>query len=173
VEKQPVRDLITYGLFFLPPGAFPGKAFTRWRRNFPSFLKYPSTGYPTGASMTETRTKTNFIDYICRPYCVYFKEGAKEDMACLGARIAEKLSEQSFFDPRAISMEKNPSAWLNQSRDAALLEIVCRRCEFMDDDCDYRSDSPPEDTQPCGGLILLSLLMSRAIIDIDCVAGCL
>jgi hypothetical protein len=117
-------------------------------------------------------TKTNFIDYICRPYCMYFREGAKEDMACLAARIAEKLSEQSFFDPPAISLEKDPSAWLNQSRDAVLLEIVCQRCEFMDDDCDFRSDNPPPDTEPCGGLILLSLLMSCAVIDRASLAGC-
>ncbi len=111
-------------------------------------------------------TKTDFIDYICRPYCMFFKEGEKEEMACLGARVAEALVEKSCFDTLALGVyEKDAVAWLNPKHDEILFQQVCHGCEFLSEDCEYRSEGPPEDTEPCGGLILLALLMANEIID--------
>lgn len=119
-------------------------------------------------------SKTDFIDYICRPYCIFFREGEKEEMACLGARVAETLAENACFDPEeAAAWDKDESAWCDPDRDALLFENVCRPCEFRTEDCEYRSDDPPADAEPCGGLILLSLLMARSIIDKTSLENCL
>ena len=39
-------------------------------------------------------TKKDFKDYICRPFCMFYKEGQKEEMACQGALVVESLVRQ-------------------------------------------------------------------------------
>ena len=110
--------------------------------------------------------KIDFADFICRPFCMFFREGEKEEMACLGARVAECLAQRGEFNPEAVVvLNPGEASWRNELRDAVLFENVCRACEFRADDCDYRSDDPPDDAVPCGGLILLAFLLSRGIID--------
>ncbi len=121
--------------------------------------------HPSETAAPDAMSKPDFIDYICRPYCMFFKEGEKEDMACLGARVAQALAEKACFSPEeAAAWARDESAWRDANRDALLFENVCRPCEFRAEDCEYRSEDPLADALPCGGLILLALLLARGVI---------
>lgn len=108
--------------------------------------------------------KKDFKDYICRPYCTFFKEGHKEEMACLGAQIAELLVHHKRVDPEKIlNFTKDSQIWEKQK--TKLEKHVCRRCPFKAEDCDFQSSEPPDDAEPCGGFILLACLMESNMID--------
>lgn len=108
--------------------------------------------------------KNDFNTYICRPYCMFFTEGAKEEMACLGARVVEQLADQHRIDPdRLPRLKKKPGVW--KQHKGRLEKIVCSRCEFKAEDCDSQSPAPPDDAEPCGGFILLCLLLENGLID--------
>jgi hypothetical protein len=110
-----------------------------------------------------TMSKIDVKDFICRPFCRFFKEGEKEEMECMGARVIEDLMKRGILMPDLIPAgRKDPSLW--KKRDPLLLKNVCGRCEFRIGGCDYMSDSPPPDAEPCGGNILLSLLLLNNII---------
>jgi hypothetical protein len=109
-------------------------------------------------------TKKDFKDYICRPYCMFFKEGQKEEMTCKGAQIAELL-----FHRKRVNLEKTPNfasdpqIWKKQQ--AKLEKYVCHKCSFQAEDCDFQSSAPADDMKPCGGFILLACLLESNLID--------
>ncbi len=109
-------------------------------------------------------TKTDFSDYICRPYCMFFREGEKEEMACRAARAVQWLVESGRIDPAGIAgFEKDPAVW--KKYDAPFAISLCQPCEFRENDCEYREAAPPADAEPCGGFILLALLKDKKLID--------
>jgi hypothetical protein len=118
-------------------------------------------------------SKQDFKDYICRPFCMFFREGQKEEMACQGAEIIERLVRLGRLNPAALPREgKDSCSWEN--RDTALEVNVCKSCPFKREDCDFQSERPPPDAAPCGGYILLSLLKAIGIItsiDLEEAAG--
>ncbi len=115
--------------------------------------------------------KHTFIDYLCRPWCTFFKEGAKEDMACQGARVVEHLVTGGRIAPAEIPpLKKNADLW-NAYREE-LDGPVCGRCSFRSEDCDFRSEAPPDNGEPCGGFILLAHLRKNGLIDESDIEGC-
>jgi hypothetical protein len=109
--------------------------------------------------------KTDFKGYVCRPYCIFFREGEKEEMACHGARILEALVRETRVDPRQIRFAKDPELWPKHR--AVLEAFICSHCPFRAEDCDFQSDEPEDDLEPCGGYIVLSLLLENRVIDED------
>jgi len=108
--------------------------------------------------------KRHFKEYICRPFCRFFREGKKEEMACLGALVVEELVRRRRLDPALLPRNgKRPSLWEN--RDPVLVARVCHNCPFKKEDCDYQSACPPANAEPCGGYILLSLLKEKGFIS--------
>ena len=45
-------------------------------------------------------SKTDFQEYICRPFCDFFKPGVKEEMTCRGAVLVEQLVRRRRLTPR-------------------------------------------------------------------------
>jgi hypothetical protein len=108
--------------------------------------------------------KKDFKDYICRPFCKFFREGEKEEMACQGAQVIEQMVRHKRLDPALLPRNgKNPSLW--KKYDPILVAHVCQHCPFQKEDCDFQSAYPPPDTEPCGGYILLSLLKEKGFIS--------
>lgn len=108
-------------------------------------------------------TKINFKEYICRPYCMYFKEGQKEDMACQGAQTIELLIGRKRIDPMKIPpLTKSSGLWKKYKRD--LTSHVCDQCSFQANDCDFQSSEYQDDTEPCGGFMLLAHLNENGLI---------
>lgn len=94
---------------------------------------------------------------------MFFREGEKEEMACRGAQVAELLVDGGGIDPGTIPVfEKDPAIW--NRHDVFLGFHLCGPCEFKAEDCEYRSDDPPEDAEPCGGFILLAQLLETGRI---------
>ena len=108
-------------------------------------------------------SKIDFQNYICRPYCIFFREGEKEEMACYGARIVAALVQRKLVAPEHIRFTKDPELW---PKHRPILEAhVCSRCPFRAEDCDFQSDEPEDDLEPCGGYVVLSLLVENRLID--------
>ena len=111
--------------------------------------------------------KKDIKDFVCRPFCSFYREGVKEEMICDGARLLEILMKRGALSLEAISGVQPgpiPTSW----KDAAQGEAVCRDCPFRAEDCDFRSESPPPDAEPCGGFILLALLAEAGVVSMEC-----
>ncbi len=107
-------------------------------------------------------SKSNIKDIICRPYCVFYKEGEKEELECQGALLVEGLLNTGRLHAGEIPGDKkNPILWENRDN---ILEAVCNICPFKKEDCDYQSENRPAGCEPCGGYILLSILITNGII---------
>jgi hypothetical protein len=112
--------------------------------------------------------KKDFREYICRPYCMFFKEGQKEEMACRGADLAEKLIlSKDVGTEGLIDINKKSRAWLYH---AALFEKhICAACDFRAEDCDFASAASrgffDTDIEPCGGLIFLAIIIEKGLIE--------
>jgi len=114
--------------------------------------------------------KADFKDYVCRPYCSFYKESQKEEMACRGAEVIKNLVMQQLIDPDTLPrFEKNGRLWRNYKKNFA--KYICAPCPFRIDGCDFMSEAPDtadvERIEPCGGFILLSLLIENDFIDMS------
>lgn len=108
--------------------------------------------------------KTDFKEYICRPYCNFYREGRTEEISCYGALIVERLVLRRRIYPAEIpAFTKAPYLW--EKYDEKLGNLVCSRCLFREKDCDFRSDEFYEGLEPCGGFILLAHLTENNLID--------
>jgi hypothetical protein len=107
--------------------------------------------------------KHSFQKYICRPYCMFFKDGQKEEIYCRGAEAVERLVQQGFVDlANTPALRKEPDVW-EKHRDV-LAARVCRLCPFFPGDCDFQGGEEVEGAEPCGGFILLALLYESRLI---------
>ena len=110
--------------------------------------------------------KEDFKDYIWRPFCRFFREGEKKEMACLGARIVEGMVACGRLRSEDLSRNgKDPHLWAEHDLD--LKRYLCQFCPFYAEDCDFQSEKPPAGSEPCGGYILLSLLKEKGMISIS------
>jgi hypothetical protein len=109
--------------------------------------------------------KSDFQNYICRPFCDFFKSGVKDELTCRGALIVEKLVRRQRLIPetfRGLDEEKP----LIPRQETDLEAAVCTDCPFQAEDCDFKSANPPADCRPCGGLVLLHRLKNQGLISI-------
>ncbi|MBU0543781.1 MAG: hypothetical protein KKH97_00350 [Proteobacteria bacterium] len=87
-----------------------------------------------------------------------------EEISCRGARIIEFLVESKLIDLTKIpTLTKAPNLWKKHKED--LGNRVCSQCSFRANDCDFQSEEPSGDLEPCGGFILLSHLKENNLID--------
>jgi hypothetical protein len=113
-------------------------------------------------------SKTDFKNYVCSPYCMFFKEGKNEEMACRGAEVIEKMVMQHLIDPNTLPrFEKNSRWWKNYKK--IFGKYICSACAFREQNCNFVSgaiEAGEEDKiEPCGGFILLALLIENDFID--------
>ena len=110
-------------------------------------------------------SKTVFQDYICRPFCDYFKPGGKEELTCRGALVVENLVRRQRLIPESFR-ELDREEPLTPGQEPGLEAAVCGDCPFRAEDCDFKSAQPPPDCRPCGGLVLLHRLQTRGMISV-------
>jgi hypothetical protein len=96
-----------------------------------------------------------YSDIICRGFCSFFKEG-KEEIQCGGYQLlidnftVNELDQMTGLIDRSEGLKKQVPP-----DNETLFELVCGRCDFRIDGCDYREDrSGP----PCGGFIIIEKL---------------
>jgi hypothetical protein len=109
-------------------------------------------------------TKKDFKNYICRPFCMFYKDGQKEEMTCQGALVVESLIHQKWILPEQLHLiVKDLQLCLKHK--GTLTRYVCHNCPFMKEDCDFQSTTPSEDLEPCGGYMVLAGLIENRVID--------
>jgi hypothetical protein len=113
--------------------------------------------------------KKDIKDFVCKPFCYFYREGEKEELMCNGARLLEILLKKGTLSPEAAAGVR-PGSCPASVRNGALDETVCRSCPFRPDGCDFQSQAPPANAEPCGGYILLNLLAGKGIVTTDMIA---
>jgi hypothetical protein len=99
------------------------------------------------------------VKKICEPFCAYYKPGKNEDLLCRGAVVFHQLQEAgrelSLPEPRV-----QPSAETVEG----MVKRMCSKCDFYERDCDFMDD---RSARPCGGFVVLSLLVQSGQIELD------
>jgi hypothetical protein len=102
-------------------------------------------------------SKKDFKEFICRPFCIFFRENSKEDLVCHGALVVmEQLRSGRLSLSTLSGLDRNLD--VRGKHDAELDVTVCRQCSFKEEDCDFHSEEVRSDADPCGGYRVLSLL---------------
>jgi len=95
---------------------------------------------------------------------MFYKEGRKEEVTCRAARVAADLAQQRRIPHKRLSASvKDPKLWLKHK--ITITREVCRQCLFMKADCDFQSQAPSEDLEPCGGYVVLACLLENQDIE--------
>jgi hypothetical protein len=92
-------------------------------------------------------------------FCVYYKPGKKEELACRGHQVVERLMREG----RQLTFERSGSQ-CDAERSELIVRKVCSGCGFREDGCDFILDRT---APPCGGFALLSQLAAEGIIRIS------
>ena len=79
--------------------------------------------------------KTAFKDYIWKPHCVFFRDGEKEEMACHGAVIAQRLVKNNTISPQRGDNTPGEKD-LRFNIDDDIIRLVCANCPFENQDCE-------------------------------------
>jgi hypothetical protein len=111
--------------------------------------------------------KKDIKEYICRPFCSFYRDGVKEELLCGGAGVLEKLVLCGKLRVAELPVDRNAFFSLD-ARDSILETAVCSSCDFRRDDCDFQAEPGPPDAEPCGGYILLRLLAEEGVVSLDC-----
>ena len=110
-------------------------------------------------------SKKEFQNYICQPFCDFFKPGVKEELTCRGALLVQQLVRNRRLSPGDFrNLDRNEPLFPGQAAD--LEAAVCEGCPFRAEDCDFMSAAPPADCRPCGGWVLLRQLQKKGLITI-------
>ena len=83
-------------------------------------------------------------------------------LACGGFEFLSELLERKVLSPNVFQIESKDPCY---RFDRLLMKLICNRCKFKEKDCDYRG--LVQNALPCGGYILLSLLLEKGILDED------
>lgn len=96
-----------------------------------------------------------YTDIICSGFCKYYKEG-REDLHCNGyVFIRDNLTLRELKMLTVLLKSEGEIKNHMPPKNEKLSELVCRKCDFFIDGCDFAENrSGP----PCGGYILISLL---------------
>ena len=99
-------------------------------------------------------------ELVCQRFCTYYKPSKKEDLACQGFIVIERLIKKG----REITFE-NPAKNAGASTKKRLRSEICPSCPFYKDDCDFIMGKAG--SLPCGGFVLLGYLLEAGIVSID------
>ena len=97
---------------------------------------------------------------LCKTYCQYYKPSKEEGLACRGFVVVKRLIEMG----KQISFE-GPNRRSGPLTEADLRKDLCPSCQFYKSDCDFILQEGA--AMPCGGFILLGLLIENGMICID------
>lgn len=96
---------------------------------------------------------------LCERYCVYFKPGKNEELACRGYVVVEQL-----LDQKKIVLPVAGGRAFDPHKAELLIQSLCASCDFRENDCDFMADRA---ASPCGGFLLLAQLIERGSIAVD------
>ena len=100
--------------------------------------------------------KKHLIDLVCKGYCKFYKESKNEELACEGFRFFERS-----FSPPSIDNTNKYNLPETFKYDSVLMNILCKKWDFLVDGCDYRDEKYHGEATPCGGFILLNKILEE------------
>ena len=97
-----------------------------------------------------------YTDIICKGFCNFYKEG-KEELLCGTYKfLFRNLTSRELSSLLKLTGASCRNASPDFSKDREIEKLVCRKCDFFADGCDYReSGSHP----PCGGYFIIEQLL--------------
>jgi hypothetical protein len=104
--------------------------------------------------------KPEKLTRLCQAYCRYYKPSKDKELACRGFVVVKELMEKG----RHITFEES-ERMPGHVTEEDLRTVLCPACPFYEGDCDFILQEG--DAMPCGGFILLGLLIERGMIGID------
>ncbi len=111
--------------------------------------------------------KDKAINIICKSFCKFYKPERDEALACRGFDLVLNLVGEKKINEARIS-EITDFTLSDYPFDEFLKERLCKKCDFVIDGCGFRDDSyHGKKKVPCGGYILLTMLLSKGIIRIE------
>lgn len=108
--------------------------------------------------------KNKAIDIICKNFCKFYKPEKDEALACRGFDLVLNLVGEGKINDARISEITNFTL-SDYPFDELLKEHLCKKCDFVIDGCAFRDESyHGEKKVPCGGYILLTMLLSKKVL---------
>jgi hypothetical protein len=92
-----------------------------------------------------------YTEFICKRFCSFYKPG-KEIIGC--GSYAFLRANLSVGELRRVAEETAPG--FDLSEDSAVRELLCDRCDFAADGCDFRHGLA---SPPCGGYSIVRKLV--------------
>jgi hypothetical protein len=92
-------------------------------------------------------------EHVCERHCKFYKPGRKEDLKCGALQfLSRNLSRGELGH---VSRGTGPH---DLSRDEEIRAMVCSRCEFLVDGCDFRDGLP---SPPCGAYSVVESMLKK------------
>lgn len=102
----------------------------------------------------------SYTRIICKKFCRFFKEG-KEELHCETYQFVKRR-----FPPEVLeNLTKDFSGSPDFSQDSLIRELICTKCDFLIDGCDFRDGLG---SAPCGGYgVVEHLIKSKSCKRFD------
>ncbi len=101
---------------------------------------------------------------LCAEHCQFFKPWKDPQLPCGAHRVLRTLVEERPDLLEALEKLRGVRPTLPLPSDAFLARSVCTRCGYFPYRCDYRDPTGPEDALPCGGIVVMDILLSRNVL---------
>lgn len=98
-----------------------------------------------------------YSELICRGFCGYYKQD-KAEMQCGGYAFLRNNLTSCELEHLGRSVKDKGRADKIPPANIELTELVCLKCDFVADGCDF---SDNRSGPPCGGYILVKLLFAQ------------
>jgi hypothetical protein len=100
---------------------------------------------------------------ICAAHCRYYKPGKDREETCRGFAVLQSHPRLWKRLP-LILPQYHAEGWRSTMHDA-LAELICASCPFQENDCDFVQHV--KNAVPCGGFIVLGLLLESGDFTVD------
>jgi len=108
------------------------------------------------------RAKNADMTPLCRNYCHYYKPGKNEELECNGFVVMQRIVRSG----KTVKLDPpGPDVVAAAAVLSLLRTSVCPACAFQKEDCDFILTCGQ--AVPCGGMVLLSLLVERGELRIE------
>ncbi|MBF0506267.1 MAG: hypothetical protein HQL09_05475 [Nitrospirae bacterium] len=98
-----------------------------------------------------------YTGIICKKFCSFYKEG-KEDLYCgTYSFLKNNLTLRELRSVLELSEKPDCPSKSAPNTDEEIRSLVCEKCDFLIDGCDFREDSSHP---PCGGYHIIEMLLS-------------
>ena len=137
---------------------------------------------PSDTERLDLGRPTDMRALVCAGFCTHYKPEAVEEWHCGGLGLVLRLREQvaargvdeiAAFD-RALRDAVASREPLDFVADALLESAICATCAFLfEGGCDHRNPDLADDErlEPCGGYLLLTLLLRTRTLEAGQVAA--